>query len=276
MSLNRPAATDQLDQLVQDVQKSTKYSAITPTLIGKIGAQELAKGRSHKEALKATKNKLHQIAGVYLSKRPAYDDWLAQLSLAWPNSEERQQVCRAIMSHHASTQERLSILDTFYTTLFRDLPPIHSLQDLACGLNPLTLPWMVQSGLLACGFSYWAYDVYSDLAKFLQAFFALSSTSGQASAFDLLHEVPPVQSDVALLFKAAPCLEQVDKRAGRRLIEQVNAQLLFVSFPVQSLGGRNRGMVKNYTSHFHEMLNHSSWRVEQFEFETELVFRVWK
>lgn len=180
------------------------------------------------------------------------------------------------MANHASTKERLPILDDFYATLFCDLPPIHSVQDLACGLNPLTLPWMRQSGALAADCAYWALDVYTDLANFLQAFFVLAAVTGHARATDLLHEKLDLQTDIALLFKAAPCLEQVDKQAGRRLLEQVNAQVLFVSFPVHSLSGRQRGMVQNYTAHFHEMVHNPSWRVEPFEFETELVFRVWK
>ena len=271
-----PAASSQIAQLVQAVQKSSKYAAITPILIEQIAAQELAKGRSHKEALKATKNKLHQIAAVYLTRRPDYDAWLAQLEQAWPNAQAQQQVCRALMANHASTKERLPILDDFYSILLRDLPPIHSLQDLACGLNPLTLPWMMQSGALAADFTYWALDIYADLAHFLQSFFALATINGRATATDILHEPPDTQTDVALLFKAAPCLEQVDKQAGQRLLEQVNARVLFVSFPVHSLSGRQRGMVQNYTAHFHEMVHNLSWRVEQFEFDTELVFRIWK
>ncbi|MEZ4656063.1 MAG: hypothetical protein R2911_00655 [Caldilineaceae bacterium] len=122
MTLNRPLASDKLAQLVRDVQKSAKYAAITPVLIEQIGAQELAKGRSYKETLKAVKNKLHQVAGVYLTRRPDYSAWLAQLAQAWSNTEERQRVCRELMAHHASTKERLPILDDFYATLLRDLP----------------------------------------------------------------------------------------------------------------------------------------------------------
>ena len=276
MSSMRTPPPDQLVRLVADIRTSAKYAAIMPQLVERIGAQELAKGRSYKVALKATKNRLHQIAAVYLSRRPAYEEWLAQLKQAKSNPTATRQICRAIMAHHASTRERLPILDTFYATLFRDLSPIHSLQDLACGLNPLTVPWMLDSGVLAADFSYWAYDVYRDLAEFLQAFFTLSATSGRATTLDLLHETPQAQSDVALLFKAIPCLEQVAKETGRRLLEQINAQTLFVSYPVQSLGGRNRGMVQFYTSHFYQMVQNSAWRVERFEFDAELVFRIQK
>jgi len=51
-----------LDQLVQSVLTSSKYQRVTRDLVRTIGAQELTKRRNLKEAVKATKNKLHQIA----------------------------------------------------------------------------------------------------------------------------------------------------------------------------------------------------------------------
>src|SRR5689334_19903006 len=72
----------QLDELVQEVLASPKYRAISVDLIRAIGARELAARRGMKEAVKATKNKLHQVAGAYIDARPPYDLWLAQLEAA--------------------------------------------------------------------------------------------------------------------------------------------------------------------------------------------------
>ena len=60
---------DPLDQLIDEVRASSKYREINPDLIRTIAIQELQKRRTHKEALKATKNKLHQVGGVYLDGR---------------------------------------------------------------------------------------------------------------------------------------------------------------------------------------------------------------
>ena len=57
---------DQLDQLVNAVLASRKYKSISQDLIKNLGSQELAKHHPLKEAIKATKNKLHQIGGAYL------------------------------------------------------------------------------------------------------------------------------------------------------------------------------------------------------------------
>src|SRR5260370_19148966 len=114
-------STDQaaLDRLVSDVLSSAKYRDISPDLVKNIGAQELLKRRSFKEALKSTKNKLHQVSGAYLDGRESYRQWLHKLSVIVEsgNSVALRQECQQIMSHHASTRERLPILDQFYSTL---------------------------------------------------------------------------------------------------------------------------------------------------------------
>src|SRR3954463_15579165 len=73
---------DNLGLLIQAVQSSQKYVAINEAMIRSIGLRELAARRNLKEAIKATKNKLHQVAGAYLDARLPYDDWLALLEAA--------------------------------------------------------------------------------------------------------------------------------------------------------------------------------------------------
>src|SRR6266480_5117914 len=70
---------DPLSQLVQDILTSSKYRDINPDLITAIGARELAKRRTLKEAIKATRNKLHQVGGAYFASSQDYAIWLNQL-----------------------------------------------------------------------------------------------------------------------------------------------------------------------------------------------------
>jgi 16S rRNA (guanine(1405)-N(7))-methyltransferase len=76
------------------------------------------------------------------------------------------------------------------------------------------------------------------------------------------------------VLKTIPCLEQVDPDVGRRLLEALNARVMLVSFPAQSLGGRNRGMVENYSTHFADLMKDHDWQIERFLFPTEVVFRI--
>jgi 16S rRNA (guanine(1405)-N(7))-methyltransferase len=263
----------QLNQLVEAVLASRKYKNISRDYIETLGAQELAKRSTLKEAIKATKNKLHQVGGSYMESGEArYTSWIAQLRQAGAHGDKKllEQACMNIMSYHASTRERLPNLEQFYTTLLADLPPIRSVIDIACGLHPLAIPWM----LLGQDVQYYAYDIYRDMADFLNEFMELIQVQGYAQACDVIQHCPAFKVDLAFMLKAIPCFEQVDKNAGLRLLDVINADHLLVSFPVHSLGGRKKGMVTNYEARFHELVRHKNWFIERFEFPTELVFRI--
>jgi 16S rRNA (guanine(1405)-N(7))-methyltransferase len=240
-------------------------------LVEAVAAAELAKGRNFKESVKATRNKLHQVAGAYLPDRPDYAAWLKVIEQA-TGDDERRAAYRQVMAHHASTRERLPFLESFYSTILGDLPPIHSLLDLACGLNPLAAMWMP----LAADARYYACDIYQDQVDFLNRVFQQRGQQGQAFVSNLLADVPSQATDVALLLKTIPCLEQLDKSIGPRLLAQIKAPVIVVSFPARSLGGRGKGMVQNYAGHFAELVAGLPWQVARFDFSTEVVFRLIK
>src|SRR6516164_27288 len=134
----------QIDHLVEAVQASSKYKSIDSAFIKYIGAQELARRHNLKEAIKSTKNKLHQVGGAYQDTNPRYSFWLDELQQASRsgNRERFLEVCTWVMWHHSSTRERLPILDQFYNTILANIHPINSVIDIACGLHPLAIPWM--------------------------------------------------------------------------------------------------------------------------------------
>ncbi len=270
----------QLDSLVAAVLASPKYRQVSAGLVRTIAGQELAKRENAKETIKAIKTRLHQVGGAYQSGREAYVKWLAELHAALQSGNRAVLLATSqrIMSHHASTRERLPILDRFYSTIFAGLPPVSSVIDLACGLNPLALPWMP----LVPGATYTACDIYTDMIDFLNGFFALlqkqdeAAVAGSAQVRDILTSCPTEHADVAFVLKTIPCLEQVDKSAGHRLLRALNADYLVVSFPIHSLGGRSKGMLTNYEVHFRELVAGESWEIQRIEFPGELAFVVKK
>lgn len=261
-----------LDDLVAAVQANPKYRAIHLDLVRRVAAMEQAKGRSWKETVKATRNKLHQVGGAYLESPIDFDHWLDKLlDLPYDRSAgEVRQFCKQLMAHHASTRERLPILESFYAETLAPLGLIRSVLDLACGLNPLCLPWMP----LAKDAPYYACDIYGESITFLNRFFAHVGQPGEVFLCDLTGGVPDVPVHLALLLKTIPCLEQVDKSIGARLLEQIPAENLLVSFPSQGLGGRSKGMVANYEAHFRELVAGQNWSIDRFEFQTELAFLI--
>jgi 16S rRNA (guanine(1405)-N(7))-methyltransferase len=256
-----------LDDLVAAVSASAKYRGIDRALVRRIGQEELAKRRTLKTAIKATKDRLHQVGGAFLAQVMLYDRWLGELRAA-ADAGDLRPMCRAIMAHHTSMRERLPFLDDFYAAIFADLPPITSVLDLACGLHPLALPWMP----LAPGARYHACDIYAEMIAFIGAFLPLTGVRGKATTCDVTQAIPPEPADLAFLLKAIPCLEQIDRDAGRRLLAATPARWLVVSFPSQSLGGRHKGMPAFYEAHLHELVAGKDWAIRRLAFPTELVF----
>ncbi len=261
--------TSDLAALVAAVRQGAKYRHLDVSLVEAVAAAERAKGRNFKASVKATRNKLHQVAGAYLPDRPDYVAWLKTIAQT-KNDDERHVALRQVMGNHASTRERLAFLDTFYSKILGNLPPIHTVLDVACGLNPLAASWMP----LAEDARYDACDIYQDQIDFLNRVFQKNGQQGRAFIGNLLETIPSQAVDVALLLKTIPCLEQIDKHIGPRLLAQLNTPVIIVSFPARTLGGHSKGMVQNYAHHFAKLVAGKSWQITRFDFPTELVFRI--
>lgn len=262
---------DRLDQLVDAVRSSSKYQTISPDLIQKIGRDELSKRKNLKQAVKATKNILHQVAGAFLNSRPDYDNWLEKIRQANGNPEKTKAIASQIMAHHVSTYERIDLLDEIEETIFADLPEIHSVMDIACGLNPLAAPWM----RLAPEAHYFAYDIYQNMMDFLQNVLTTWGFRGEGIVCDVTGNLPAQKVDLALALKSIPCLQNLDKSIGTRMIENVNCRYFLISFPSQSLSGVRKGMDEHYETVFSKiMTNHPDWKIQTYQFSTEQFFLI--
>ena len=296
----RDEDTSLIHVLLREIQDSAKYRHVSPDLIRRIGSRELATRRNLKEAVKETKNTLHQIAGAFLDPKMRYDIWLQQLQQAATVNTEtihnpqsaignRQWIhpssliphpfppaCVAVMTNHASTRERLPLLDMFYAQTLAKIAPVRSVLDLCCGLNPLALPWMP----LAPDATYHACDLYGDMMAFLNSFFQLAGVAGTAEVRDVAANPPTHPVHLALLLKALPPLEQSDKHAALRLLQTLHAEHILVSFPTRTLGGHSKNMGGHYETRFRALLaddiQNNGWQLERFAFANELCFLVSK
>ena len=274
----------QLERVLETVFAARKYGSVHPGLARAIAAAELAKGRSLKEAVKATKNQLHQSAAVYFRQNPDYDETVRQLqavigsidcgrdAYAHSDNESVRPLLRRIMGAHASTYERLPLLDTIYGQIFQRLPPVNSALDVACGLHPVARPWMPLPPDLA----YTAYDIFADQIDFINRFFGVMGYAGVAVQRNALEDMSAPAADIAFLLKTLPCLEQIESGAGRRLLHQIDAPILVVSFPSHSLAGRKKGMAHHYAAYFDAITEGSGWQVESLTYPSELVYIVRK
>ncbi|MCY4081288.1 MAG: hypothetical protein OXF54_13685 [Caldilineaceae bacterium] len=283
MNADPPPPDHQLDQVLASILTARKYRSIHPGLVRDIAAAELAKGRSIKEAVKAAKSQLHQSAGAYIRRNLDYDDALRQLQTAVTAAKRTSDgdlstdptvrtLLRRLMSAHASTHERLPILDTLYPQLFQRLPPVTSVLDIACGLHPLSRPWMP----LPNDVPYFSYDIYSDQIDFLNRFFTTMGYAGTAAQRNALNGINTPPADVAFLLKTLPCLEQIETGASERLLHQIDAPILIVSFPNHTLARRKQGMAQHYKTGFLSQIKKAGWQADSLFYPSELIYIVQK
>ncbi len=261
---------DKLNLLVDAVLKKSKYSKIDMDFIRHIGEQEIAKRGSFKEAVKSTCSRLHQVGGAFLENRPDFSQWLTELKTLSEDihSPGIMQFCQEKMRTHASTNERLPIVNEFFNRCLEQITPIHSLLDLGCGLNPLALPWMP----LAKDPIYHGIDVFSDMIQFDQQFLQHVRLRGRASCSDILDTLPKQRFQLALALKILPLIDQIEKERTHDWLENIPADHLLVSFPIFSLSGKGKGMLENYSTRFSQMIEGGNWKMERFDFSTELAF----
>lgn len=301
------------EEVTRSVLASAKYTDLDPALVAEVAAQEVGKGRRRREAIKEVKTRLHRSVGAYWDSYADYAAWRAALEAA-PDDTAKAAVLRSILRSHHSMRERLPFLTDFYHTLLAGIGPVRSVLDLGCGLNPLALLWMklpADAVYLACDvdrqqiafLDWWLNQTCRcgrafvwnllDGAPPIGVTSLDAETQGRKDAQGKLQSTLPHSEsslreplrpcdaaleassvDVALLLKLAPCLEQLEKGVVQRLLDELTAQVLIVSFPAQSLGGQRKGMVENYTAQMDALLAGRTWTVERFEFASELVFRI--
>jgi 16S rRNA (guanine(1405)-N(7))-methyltransferase len=272
--------TDEIERateaVVENVLSSARYRQVCEDTVRRIATQELAKRATLKQTIKAVKSKLHQVYGAYeslsLNYQRAYRDLERAFAIAETERDlaEVRFVCHRLLSFHTSTQERLHILDRFFAKTFDRTGVPRVVLDLACGLNPLALPWMN----LPDGAAYHAYDIDAKRIAFLNRYFALTHVHGIAHLQDILCRPPVERADLALLLKSSACLEQQQKGSTLDLLDALNVSWVVVTFPVKSLGRREKGMAKHYEDAFFNMVADRTWPVTRIAFATELAFIV--
>ena len=100
------------------------------------------------------------------------------------------------LRRHASSKERLPFIRRYYQEIFSGLPPIRSILDLGCGLNPIAAVSFIPNGR---DLHYTAVDLPLDLVDFLNDFFQFLDLSGTALQGNLLNGAPDIDADLTLI-----------------------------------------------------------------------------
>jgi 16S rRNA (guanine(1405)-N(7))-methyltransferase len=274
MGMREKNLTDpvQLDEMAVQMCASPKYRAlkIPVETAAQLLAAELPLHRSRKDAIKAARQKLHQVAALYLGE-PDHAAMQLQLDAAFQSGEAHllKEVCRSILESHASTRERLPILQDFFERLFAITGKPQIILDLACGLHPFSIPWMG----LAPGTEYRAYDLNRPRVDFINHFLPRLGFLPLAEHGDILLHPPQVKADVAFFFKEAHRFEQRKRGCNREFWQALNVHFLLVSLPTSSLSGRH-DLLEQQRRLVYATLEGQPWHVQELLFDNEIVFCV--
>ena len=263
-----------LDQLVRLILNNRKYRDLNipkETVVDLI-SREAESGLDEKTLMKKVRKKMHNIIAPYLGD-PNYSQAIGWLEAAYRSgdTDDIKQTCTRILKQHASTRERVPYLMNFYKQLFSVCGKPNTIIDLACGLNPISLPWMD----LSAQTKYYAYDIHAPRVKFINQFLILAGKQPLAEVRDILVNPPDIKADVAFFFKEAHRLEQRRKGANCELWQTLKVETLLVSLPISSLSGQH-DLSKQMRRLVENAIQGLSWSIQEIKIGNELVFCIKK
>lgn len=260
--------------LIEKLLSSRKYRSLKlpETTIHDLITQAESVTSNPRELEQIVREKLHNLTATYLGD-PDYPAYTAKLDEAYKSSDPEQvkQVCTELLTSHASTRERIPLLNEFYPRIFEHTGTPGTIMDLACALNPFTLPWMG----LKPGTHYYAYDIHQPRLNLINHFFKLNNMEPLAIHQDILVEPPQIDVDVALFFKEAHRFEQRRHGCNREFWKCLNCKTLLVSLPTASLTGKHPKL-EQHRRLVMETIAGLPWKVSEIEFSNEIVFCIEK
>lgn len=255
--------SETVEKIVESITGSGKYSNVYPGTIHRVAETMSTRFGKEKEVEKNVRKKLHQIYGAYFGEgvRGLADK-------GW--DPER---VNFILRSHVSTAERTGFYSEFYERIFSEAGEKGEklkVYDAACGYNPFSADlfkeWILE---------YKCSDIDVELNTALNNFFAEKGLLNFSSENrDLLSEPADLSGyDAVFLFKTLSCIERQEKGSARKILDQaLRARRAIVSFPLKSIGGREKGMGDNYTRFMEDLITGRELNITQLVFPNELVF----
>ena len=225
------------------LRETRKYRHLCEETLNRTAEWALDRHPGFRNAVKAAKRKLHQIYGAYLEgiDHGRIEALVRDLEPSAPEAQLRA-TCEDVLGSHASTAERLGIMADLYPALFDEIGHPLRVLDLCCGLNPFALPWMG----LDRATQYRAIDIDRSLISSINSFLRVLNRPATAECRDLVAGEFRAETDVVLLLKSVPCLDQQEKGCATRILEGLRSPCVVLSFPTSSLGGKAKGMAQHY------------------------------
>jgi len=263
----------EISELAAEVLRSKKHAGIDIAVVERICAEESKKYPKKKEAVKAAKNTLHIIHESFLPNE-CHREALVFLRQLPPGAdpEQKRAVGLRLMGLHASTRERLADIHEISAFISQYITCESSVMDIGCGFSPFALPLLREAPK-----SYIAYDINTETIDLLNQYFSLLELPAyRAALLDAAIKTPDAPVDIALLFKLLPLLQQQKKERGFELLSELDFKLAIVSFPLRSLGGKQKGMESFYSSLMEGRLPENLAIADKVSFPNEMFYVIKK
>jgi 16S rRNA (guanine(1405)-N(7))-methyltransferase len=221
------------DALARQILSSAKYGGLDAALVRRIAGEAAQRFGNQAQALKYARRKLHQAFGAFLVGSPVQAVTAVIAAVSSGQADVREAAMSGMRSH-ASAAQRAGLLVPFYEQVAAWCGEPSSVADLACGLNPLAIPWM----RLAPEATYWACEIDGRLVAALAELDPIVPASITATTRDLIASPPKLRADVAFILKTVPTLEQQSKGASSRLLAALDCRHIILSLPRRSITGR--------------------------------------
>lgn len=180
-----------------------------------------------------------------------------------------------------STKERLHDYKKLYKQIFKITGQPKIIVDLACGLNPLSYPYMRLDNKKL---KYYAYDIDTDDMDFLNDYFTIMKKhglDGKAAILDLRNQSKVSQlpkSDIIFLFKIIDILDKSENnhKPSEALIKQLikNTDFIVASFATRTITRKKMNFPKR--KWFELMLERNNLRFQIIETDNEIYYVVSK
>lgn len=253
------------------LRSAPKYRTIHPDTIADVVRTESTKAVDNADLENRARLKLHKVAAIYLLTTRT-NHLLRGLPAADGSPAALRAFCRGVLGSHFSSAERLPDLDRIYPTIFGAVPPIRTVADVACALNPFSLPWLRE----VTDADYIGYDLNEAYVALSREFLTGRFTNWAIEYCDVIVTPAVVTADVALLLKTYHTIEDRAVGAGPRLVAELGSPIVVVSFPLRTMSGRNAPFTPRMVADLEAFGAARGWRIEQIALPTELLVFVHK
>ncbi|MEN2984783.1 MAG: hypothetical protein ABDH25_07150 [Dictyoglomaceae bacterium] len=249
--------------LISKILNSKKYKHICPDVVINIYEIERKKFKKQRDILKSVKRRLHQIYGSFLKP---YEYRKIEKYLDLISDNNLKDICKKILEIHTSTKERLSFYENLYREIFDVTGIPKSISDLACGLNPFSIPLMN----LNKSINYFAYDIDEQLINLTNKFFKIMNFPPLGICQDVIFNPPYENTDLCFIFKFLPIIEKIKRNFILEFLKGLNSRFIIISFPLKSLTGKEKGMLEHYNKFYITIIEKFFKILKSLSFQNEI------